>query len=732
MNLKNKIARKALSWLISIIMIVSTIGFNPSFSAFANEQQEVDFCVDKMKNLPTDDEFLSQMRKLPTEEYFNQSRHQKIFHSDGSEDFVDLDEKEIYEKIKKTVEGLTKELETQESAEEMLDFAYNLEGEDDKEKIQTENSNDLPANMQKADAIYRWVAKNIHYDFESADCEKTLAERKPQDAYFVFSQKTGVCVGYARLLNLMMRMAQIPCMYVRSINGPTENCGHAFNAVYLEGQNQDRKGWTLLDSCWASPDGSDGDAEIKKHLGGEDFFRKHNMENVLAEKNNYTDELFDEFKIPEKYINGIEKPSQEFVDDLNKKIPDILKKLNEKYKDSPHFETFEFFVYEWGSLGFKYETNLTMEQAKQAKDKLKEIGKRQKLEGTLNCLTGKSKLNCGVMPSVDSEKNDFRTMMGEELSAELLTIHAKNLQDKVWEYGDELQKTYIDVLFSQLDRAKENIEDVNEELNKKLGELNENYSDITPIKKINLSAEKSSYDVVYIMGAFDTELDEQDLKARFEQYYKANDPDAAKKESGFAEYFPAFYKKDQSFEEANERIVAHTFHKISEFEDFKPTDSFSMETYERKINTPNLVGNEGKAAIDIYWTPREIKEVIVYDSTIKIDDQEYSTFGLEIVNIQNIENLIVEGNIKTDIVSVKNALIKDNVKIKIIYDVENLTIEGDATIDFSTAWRLKEIDTTKSRKYHAENGILYHTVNDQIGTKGEKISEIPPRSTDLG
>ena len=95
MNLKTKISRKALSWLVSIIMIVSTIGFNPSFSAFANEQQEVDFCVDKMKNLPTDDEFLSQMRKLPTEEYFNQSRHQKIFHSDGSEDFVDLDEKEV-------------------------------------------------------------------------------------------------------------------------------------------------------------------------------------------------------------------------------------------------------------------------------------------------------------------------------------------------------------------------------------------------------------------------------------------------------------------------------------------------------------------------------------------------------------------------------------------------------------------------------------------------------------
>ena len=68
MNLKTKIARKALSWLVSIVMIVSAIGINSSFLAFADVQQEIDFCVDKMKNLPTDDEFLNQMKKLPNED----------------------------------------------------------------------------------------------------------------------------------------------------------------------------------------------------------------------------------------------------------------------------------------------------------------------------------------------------------------------------------------------------------------------------------------------------------------------------------------------------------------------------------------------------------------------------------------------------------------------------------------------------------------------------------------
>ena len=671
MNLKTKISRKALSWLISIIMIVSAIGFDPSFSAFADEQQEIDFCIDKMKNLPTDDEFLNQMRKLPTEEDLNQSRHEEIVHADGSKDAVDLDEKEVYEEIKRTVEELTKEFETQESAEEMLNFADKLEEEDDNEKIQTENSNDLPANMQKADAIYRWVAENIHYDFESADCEKTLAERKPQDAYFVFAKQTGICVGYSKLLNLMMRMAGIPCMDVGGLKDSPGGAGHRFSAIYIEDEDGGRKGWTLLDSCWASPNGSDGDAEIKKHLSGEDsFLGKNYMENVLAEKNNYTDELFDEFKIPETYMKLMENPSQEFVDDLNKKIPDILKKLNEKYKDSPHFETFEFFISNWGSLGFKYETNLTMEQAKQAKDKLKEIGKRQSLEGTLNYLTGKSKLNCGVMPSVDSEKNDFSTMMGEELSAELLAIHAKNLKDKVREYGDELQKIYIDVLFSKLDSAKENIEDTNEELNKKLVELNENYSDLTTVKNIKLSIEKGNEGYM-ILGAFDTGLDEQDLKARFEQYYQAIDYDEEKK-FGFTEYFPAFYKKDQSFEEANRSIVTKSVHTIS---------SFSTGDYVKDFYTVNMTRFD--------WNSYEGAAKIVFDY-VDVYDTNYTIGDI---------NKIVEYGFP--------------IRMKIFGKFpDKLVLKNVESIEFDDYTRIKEIDTTGSDRYILEDGVLYEKTDD--------------------
>ncbi len=666
MNLKNKIARKALSWLVSIVMIVSAIGFDLSFSTFANEQQEIDFCIDKMKNLPTDDEFLDQMRKLPTEEDLNQSRHEEIFHSDGSKDSVDLDEKEVYEEIKKTVDELTKEFEIKESAEEMLNFADKLEEECDKEKIQTENSNDLPAKMQKADAIYRWVAENIHYDFESRDCDKTLAKRKPQDAYFVFSEKTGVCEGYARLLNLMMRMAEIPCMYVHSIPSPATvpYNTHAFNAVYLKDQSQDRKGWTLLDSCWASPHGSDGDAQIKIYLDGEMHFSKRDVEDALAAENDYTNELFDEFKISE---NGLENPSQELINDLNKKIPDILQKLNEKYKDSPHFETIEFFDV-CDSLYFKYKTDLTAEQAKQAKDKLKELNENRAFEYLVNQLTGKSKIDCTYKIFNETSNNmtieDLKTTsdIARSLLPRFKEINDNN--EKIENYCNELEKIYIDLLFPNLNEIEEKIEKMKEDLNKKLEELNETYSDITTIKNINLCIEKDD-EGFQIFGEFDAGLTEQDLETRFEQYKDTRANKA--KELKFEEFFPAFYKKDQSFKEANESIFLHGLHKISTLEDFGPPDASSIEAY-LKINSPALDGRENEAKLSLA-EPYLWSKIKGEDITEKV----YKFFN---------KITISDDGIKFGDSSVYHNT--HNLEFSIPGYIESLTIEGDATIDTSS------------------------------------------------
>ncbi len=507
----------------------------------------------------------------------------------------------------------------------------------------------------------------------------------------------------------MMRMAGIPCMYVGSINGPNKNNGHAFNAVYIEDEVENRKGWTLLDSCWASPQGSDGDAQIKKHLSGEMNFSKRTMEDALAVKNEYTNELCNSFEVPENYWQN---PNPEIIDNLNKKIPDILKKLNEKYKDSPHFETFEFFD-QCDSLYFKYKTDLTAEQAKQAKDKLEELDENRAFEYLINQLTGKSKIYCtykifnGISDDIPIEDLKMKTDIAGSLLPIFKQINANN--EKIENYCDELEKIYIELLFPNLNEIEEKIKKMNEDLNKKLKELNEKYSDITTIKNINLSIEKDD-EGYQILGEFDAGLDEQDLNNLFQQN-KDNAANEAKKQK-FEEFFPAFYKTDQSFEEANESIVMHTFHKILDFE------TPSIETY-LKINTPVLCGNEGKASLNLlgsslFYQAKDQKDIEDMMSRLKKAFKKIT---------------ISDNNIKFGDSSIKNTY---DLEFSIPTYTEKLTIEGDATADFSSAYGLKNIDTTKSKKYHAENGILYHTVNDQIGTKGEKICEIPLRSTDLG
>ena len=122
-----------------------------------------------------------------------------------------------------------------------------------------------------AKAIYRWVAKNISYDEESVLHKKDsegwpLPLRKPQDALFVYSQNTGVCEGYSRLLSLMMRMAGIPCAYLVSILNEEYGCPHAYNAIYLPSETERIGGWVLVDSTWGRQPGPYFSKKIKEYF----------------------------------------------------------------------------------------------------------------------------------------------------------------------------------------------------------------------------------------------------------------------------------------------------------------------------------------------------------------------------------------------------------------------------------------------------------------------------------
>ena len=184
-NFKTKLTKKAISLLLLVAMAL-TLSANIGFSAFATEQQEIDFCVDKMKNLPTDEKFLEEMLKLPEEKDLKQLRHVDVVHKDGTTEPVDLNEKECYQEIQALVKSLTKEFDIQQSGDKILNLAGDKDNLLNSANQEAQKAGKLSANIQKADAIYRWVAEKIHYDHESYDAivkpESTSAKSKPQDA----------------------------------------------------------------------------------------------------------------------------------------------------------------------------------------------------------------------------------------------------------------------------------------------------------------------------------------------------------------------------------------------------------------------------------------------------------------------------------------------------------------------------------------------------------------------
>ena len=97
--------------------------------------------------------------------------------------------------------------------------------------------------LDKAKAIYEWIFKNVTYD------EKGQFQGGNRDAIGVFHSKRAICFGYANLTSLMMRFADIPCLTATSHDGL-----HSWNVVYLNDEKNNRQGYTIFDSCWASCD----------------------------------------------------------------------------------------------------------------------------------------------------------------------------------------------------------------------------------------------------------------------------------------------------------------------------------------------------------------------------------------------------------------------------------------------------------------------------------------------
>ena len=105
-------------------------------------------------------------------------------------------------------------------------------------------------NTEKANAIDRWIHRNIYYDVNTSAY-----------AYDVFYNRTGNCLSYANLMQFLLRSLGIPAVIGDGWRGDMKTStvdlfdyeGHAWCFVYLEGE------WVLYDPLWISCGTTDRD-----------------------------------------------------------------------------------------------------------------------------------------------------------------------------------------------------------------------------------------------------------------------------------------------------------------------------------------------------------------------------------------------------------------------------------------------------------------------------------------
>jgi hypothetical protein len=121
-----------------------------------------------------------------------------------------------------------------------------------------------------AKALHDYVVLRLHYDTPTSLLTgAALATRPSQQADDVFAARTGVCEGYARLMQALGQAAGLEMAYITGyIRDAHRNAGaattddaikaalegnlHAWNAVKIDGQ------WLFVDATWDDPASDDG------------------------------------------------------------------------------------------------------------------------------------------------------------------------------------------------------------------------------------------------------------------------------------------------------------------------------------------------------------------------------------------------------------------------------------------------------------------------------------------
>lgn len=98
----------------------------------------------------------------------------------------------------------------------------------------------------KIEKVYRWITKNINYDYDKLNGKTKRGKNTPYETY---KTKKGVCTEYAELLEDMLDGLDIDSYVVsgEAYNGQKQG-GHSWNRIKLEGQT------LYMDPTWDEDD----------------------------------------------------------------------------------------------------------------------------------------------------------------------------------------------------------------------------------------------------------------------------------------------------------------------------------------------------------------------------------------------------------------------------------------------------------------------------------------------
>lgn len=127
---------------------------------------------------------------------------------------------------------------------------------------------DFDTELEKASAIYTWIAHNICYDMRELRNRtpdkiryRTLLEREfkikaleEKRAEKTFKTRKGICSGYALLFKQLCELCGLQCVYISGTSKTTyadigqlpKKYDHAWNAVKINNK------WELIDVTWGS------------------------------------------------------------------------------------------------------------------------------------------------------------------------------------------------------------------------------------------------------------------------------------------------------------------------------------------------------------------------------------------------------------------------------------------------------------------------------------------------